>query len=195
MRHNVSFMLLHHWYPDLLSSCHLILHQGRYWYQRKMGINCFFLVHLQFLRLITLRQFIFNLKQDIRALFPSDCNPFYAGFGNRDTDDFSYLKEDISLWNYWKLLPTVSIYEGVSHNFCLTSDGFGVANASSGIKLTWTFIMHIFFPDRFCKLLEGNLLRERTANFFYVFLFGAKVLTGIVLVGGMICCQSHNVVL
>ncbi|XP_065633194.1 uncharacterized protein LOC111994206 isoform X5 [Quercus suber] len=166
MRHNVSFMLLHHWYPDLLSSCHLILHQGRYWYQRKMGINCFFLVHLQFLRLITLRQFIFNLKQ-----------------------------EDISLWNYWKLLPTVSIYEGVSHNFCLTSDGFGVANASSGIKLTWTFIMHIFFPDRFCKLLEGNLLRERTANFFYVFLFGAKVLTGIVLVGGMICCQSHNVVL
>nr|XP_023881850.1 uncharacterized protein LOC111994206 isoform X1 [Quercus suber] len=133
--------------------------------------------------------------EDIRALFPSDCNPFYAGFGNRDTDDFSYLKEDISLWNYWKLLPTVSIYEGVSHNFCLTSDGFGVANASSGIKLTWTFIMHIFFPDRFCKLLEGNLLRERTANFFYVFLLGAKVLTGIVLVGRMICCQSHNVVL
>ena len=40
---------------------------------------------------------------------------------------------------------------------------------------TWTFIMHIFFPDRFCKLLEENLLRERTANFFYVFLFGAKV--------------------
>ena len=26
MRHNVSFMLLHHWYLDLLSSCHLILH-------------------------------------------------------------------------------------------------------------------------------------------------------------------------
>ncbi|XP_065633193.1 uncharacterized protein LOC111994206 isoform X4 [Quercus suber] len=162
------------------------------------------------LLLFPLMEFFFiYIEKDIRALFPSDCNPFYAGFGNRDTDDFSYLKvgipkgkifiinsrEDISLWNYWKLLPTVSIYEGVSHNFCLTSDGFGVANASSGIKLTWTFIMHIFFPDRFCKLLEGNLLRERTANFFYVFLFGAKVLTGIVLVGGMICCQSHNVVL
>ncbi|XP_030958736.1 uncharacterized protein LOC115980632 isoform X2 [Quercus lobata] len=81
MRHNVSFMLLHHWYPDFLCSCHLILHQGRFWYQRKMGINYFFLVHLQFLRLITLRQFIFNLKQDIRALFPSYFNPFYAGFG------------------------------------------------------------------------------------------------------------------
>ncbi|KAF9622514.1 hypothetical protein IFM89_031918 [Coptis chinensis] len=30
--------------------------------------------------------------QDIRALFPPDCNPFYAGFGNRVTDEISYLK-------------------------------------------------------------------------------------------------------
>ncbi|CAI5485651.1 unnamed protein product, partial [Closterium sp. Naga37s-1] len=27
---------------------------------------------------------------DIRALFPADMNPFYAGFGNRDTDAVSY---------------------------------------------------------------------------------------------------------
>ncbi|XP_065882158.1 phosphatidate phosphatase PAH2-like [Euphorbia lathyris] len=33
--------------------------------------------------------------EDIKALFPSDCNPFYAGFGNRDTDEFSYLKVGI----------------------------------------------------------------------------------------------------
>lgn len=33
--------------------------------------------------------------EDIRALFPSDCNPFYAGFGNRDTDEISYLKVGI----------------------------------------------------------------------------------------------------
>ncbi|KAJ0024517.1 hypothetical protein Pint_08798 [Pistacia integerrima] len=32
---------------------------------------------------------------DIRALFPSDCNPFYAGFGNRNTDEISYLKVGI----------------------------------------------------------------------------------------------------
>ncbi|KAK9096907.1 hypothetical protein Sjap_022404 [Stephania japonica] len=32
---------------------------------------------------------------DIKALFPRDCNPFYAGFGNRDTDEFSYLKVGI----------------------------------------------------------------------------------------------------
>lgn len=33
--------------------------------------------------------------EEIRALFPPDCNPFYAGFGNRDTDEFSYLKVGI----------------------------------------------------------------------------------------------------
>ncbi|PIN10032.1 Protein involved in plasmid maintenance/nuclear protein involved in lipid metabolism [Handroanthus impetiginosus] len=31
----------------------------------------------------------------IKALFPLDINPFYAGFGNRDTDEFSYLKVGI----------------------------------------------------------------------------------------------------
>ncbi|GAV64982.1 Lipin_N domain-containing protein/LNS2 domain-containing protein [Cephalotus follicularis] len=30
--------------------------------------------------------------EDIRKLFPSDYNPFYAGFGNRDTDELSYRK-------------------------------------------------------------------------------------------------------
>lgn len=33
--------------------------------------------------------------EDIKALFPTDCNPFYAGFGNRDTDEISYLKVGI----------------------------------------------------------------------------------------------------
>ncbi|KAI3465364.1 hypothetical protein Pfo_022027 [Paulownia fortunei] len=33
--------------------------------------------------------------EDIKALFPADKNPFYAGFGNRDTDEFSYLKVGI----------------------------------------------------------------------------------------------------
>ncbi|KAJ6743288.1 LIPIN [Salix viminalis] len=30
--------------------------------------------------------------EDIKRLFPTDCNPFYAGFGNRDTDELSYRK-------------------------------------------------------------------------------------------------------
>lgn len=33
--------------------------------------------------------------EDIKALFPPDRNPFYAGFGNRDTDEISYLKVGI----------------------------------------------------------------------------------------------------
>lgn len=33
--------------------------------------------------------------EDIRKLFPSDYNPFYAGFGNRDTDELSYKKMGI----------------------------------------------------------------------------------------------------
>ncbi|KAL3514501.1 hypothetical protein ACH5RR_027218 [Cinchona calisaya] len=33
--------------------------------------------------------------EDIKALFPADRNPFYAGFGNRDTDEISYLKVGI----------------------------------------------------------------------------------------------------
>ncbi|VAH08159.1 unnamed protein product [Triticum turgidum subsp. durum] len=34
--------------------------------------------------------------EDIKALFPSDYNPFYAGFGNRDTDELTYKKMGIS---------------------------------------------------------------------------------------------------
>lgn len=34
--------------------------------------------------------------EDIKALFPPDYNPFYAGFGNRDTDKLSYRKVGIA---------------------------------------------------------------------------------------------------
>ncbi|XP_039113766.1 phosphatidate phosphatase PAH2 [Dioscorea cayenensis subsp. rotundata] len=37
-------------------------------------------------------EFKIQCLEDIKAVFPSDCNPFYAGFGNRDTDEISYLK-------------------------------------------------------------------------------------------------------
>eukprot|EP00884_Botryococcus_braunii_P022894 jgi/Botrbrau1/9289/Bobra.0111s0014.1 len=36
-------------------------------------------------------EFKIRALEDIKALFPSDWNPFYAGFGNRDTDEISYL--------------------------------------------------------------------------------------------------------
>ncbi|CAJ1973380.1 unnamed protein product [Sphenostylis stenocarpa] len=41
----------------------------------------------------------------IKELFPSDCNPFYAGFGNRDTDEISYLKVGIPLGKIFIINP------------------------------------------------------------------------------------------
>ncbi|WJX35170.1 phosphatidate phosphatase [Trifolium repens] len=43
--------------------------------------------------------------ETIKALFPSDCNPFYAGFGNRDTDEISYLKVGIPLGKIFIINP------------------------------------------------------------------------------------------
>ncbi|KAG5413622.1 hypothetical protein IGI04_001189 [Brassica rapa subsp. trilocularis] len=48
------------------------------------------------------------------------------------------------------------------------------------------FLFHMFFLARYCKLLEENSFRGKTADFLYMLLFGATVLTGIVLIGGMI---------
>ncbi|TYH71984.1 hypothetical protein ES332_D05G222500v1 [Gossypium tomentosum] len=41
----------------------------------------------------------------IKALFPLDCNPFYAGFGNRDTDEMSYLKVGIPKGKIFTINP------------------------------------------------------------------------------------------
>lgn len=54
------------------------------------------------------------------------------------------------------------------------------------------FLFHMFFLARYCKLLEENSFRGRTADFFYMLLFGATVLTGIVLIGGMIPHVSQS---
>ncbi|GMI89715.1 PHOSPHATIDIC ACID PHOSPHOHYDROLASE 2, phosphatidic acid phosphohydrolase 2 [Hibiscus trionum] len=43
--------------------------------------------------------------EEIKALFPSDCNPFYAGFGNRDTDEISYLKVGIPIGKIFIINP------------------------------------------------------------------------------------------
>nr|GMD11399.1 derlin-2.2 [Ipomoea batatas] len=53
-------------------------------------------------------------------------------------------------------------------------------------KMDLDFLFHMFFLARYCKLLEENSFRGRTADFLYMLLFGATVLTGIVLIGGMI---------
>ncbi|XP_073154927.1 derlin-2.2 [Henckelia pumila] len=59
-------------------------------------------------------------------------------------------------------------------------------------KMDLDFLFHMFFLARYCKLLEENSFRGRTADFFYMLLFGASVLTGIVLIGGMIPYVSES---
>ncbi|XP_039028841.1 derlin-2.2-like [Hibiscus syriacus] len=53
-------------------------------------------------------------------------------------------------------------------------------------KMDLDFMFHMFFLARYCKLLEENTFRGRTTDFLYMLLFGASVLTGIVLIGEMI---------
>eukprot|EP00878_Enallax_costatus_P028108 GHUV01030320.1.p1 GENE.GHUV01030320.1~~GHUV01030320.1.p1 ORF type:complete len:326 (+),score=142.24 GHUV01030320.1:363-1340(+) len=55
--------------------------------------NMLFFISLYIYREIVVRrphEFKIACLQDIRALFPPDWNPFYGGFGNRDTDEVSY---------------------------------------------------------------------------------------------------------
>nr|DAD17768.1 TPA_asm: hypothetical protein HUJ06_019231 [Nelumbo nucifera] len=59
-------------------------------------------------------------------------------------------------------------------------------------KMDLDFLFHMFFLARYCKLLEENSFRGRTADFFYMLLFGATVLTIIVLVGVMIPFVSES---
>uniref|UniRef100_A0A2P2L6F7 LNS2/PITP domain-containing protein n=1 Tax=Rhizophora mucronata TaxID=61149 RepID=A0A2P2L6F7_RHIMU len=53
----------------------------------------------------TPHEFKIACLEDIRALFPHDYNPFYAGFGNRDTDEISYLKVGIPRGKIFTINP------------------------------------------------------------------------------------------
>eukprot|EP01018_Ginkgo_biloba_P016382 Gb_10513 [translate_table: standard] len=59
-------------------------------------------------------------------------------------------------------------------------------------KMDLDFLFHMFFLARYCKLLEENSFRGRTADFFYMLFFGGSVLTAIVLAGGMIPYLSQS---
>lgn len=49
--------------------------------------------------------------RNIRQLFPDDEYPFYAGFGNRDTDAISYRAVGISLGKIFIIDPDGEIYQ------------------------------------------------------------------------------------
>ncbi|BBH06066.1 Lipin family protein [Prunus dulcis] len=55
-----------------------------------------------------------HILQDIKKLFPSDYNPFYAGFGNRDTDELSYRKIGIPKGKIFIINPKGEV--AISHH-------------------------------------------------------------------------------
>ncbi|GLJ25618.1 hypothetical protein SUGI_0490770 [Cryptomeria japonica] len=59
-------------------------------------------------------------------------------------------------------------------------------------KMDLDFLFHMFFLARYCKLLEENSFRGKTADFFYMLFFGATILTIVVLAGGMIPYLSES---
>lgn len=75
------------------------------------------LLHVYFNMRRRLESWLFGLPifQDIKALFPSNRNPFYAGFGNRDTDEFSYIKVGIPKGKIFIINPKV-IAESLHHS-------------------------------------------------------------------------------
>ncbi|KAI4316713.1 hypothetical protein L6164_024667 [Bauhinia variegata] len=65
-------------------------------------------------------EFKIGCLEDIKALFPSDCNPFYAGFGNRETDEISYLKVGIPKGKIFTVNPKGEIVV----NRCLNTKSY-----------------------------------------------------------------------
>lgn len=63
--------------------------------------------------------------EDIKACFPPDRNPFYAGFGNRDTDEFSYLKVGISKGKIFIINPKGEVVV----NRCIDSKSYASLHA------------------------------------------------------------------
>lgn len=63
---------------------------------------CFPLCHREMI-LRRPHEFKIATLSEIRALFPPEWNPFYAGFGNRDTDEISYKAVRPGCWSSKKV--------------------------------------------------------------------------------------------
>ncbi|KAL4285519.1 hypothetical protein GQ457_16G023070 [Hibiscus cannabinus] len=63
---------------------------------------------------------LYREGKDIKKLFPSDHNPFYAGFGNRDTDELSYRKIGIPKGKIFIINPKGEV--AISH--CINSRSY-----------------------------------------------------------------------
>jgi hypothetical protein len=67
----------------------------------------------------TPHEFKIACLNEIRALFPPNTTPFYAGFGNRDTDEISYLAVGIARGKIFTINPKVRDRSSVFVRFML----------------------------------------------------------------------------
>lgn len=90
------------WVQDCLSRGNILNTNPYHYMQLKSSFKRYFLTNIY--------MFDIYVLQDIRRLFPSDYNPFYAGFGNRDTDELSYSKIGIPKGKIFIINPKVCIH-------------------------------------------------------------------------------------
>uniref|UniRef100_A0A6N2KX84 Derlin n=1 Tax=Salix viminalis TaxID=40686 RepID=A0A6N2KX84_SALVM len=97
-----------------------------------------------------------------------------------------YLNPRLVMKNYefWRLVTNFLYFRKMGGFSSEYNDVYHIGNLD--------FMFHMFFLARYCKLLEENSFRGRTADFFYMLLFGATVLTSIVIVGGNIPYLSES---
>ncbi|KAJ6333863.1 hypothetical protein OIU77_009698 [Salix suchowensis] len=107
-----------------------------------------------------------------------------------------YLNPKLVMKNYefWRLVTNFLYFRKMASCIFIL-EGFKLCLAPWVIceqALDLDFMFHMFFLARYCKLLEENSFRGRTADFFYMLLFGASVLTSIVIIGGNISYLSES---
>ncbi|KAG6416506.1 hypothetical protein SASPL_123936 [Salvia splendens] len=92
----------------------------------------------------------------------------------------------VKQYQIWRVITNFLYFRKMGNPPCTAyvTENSGFGHDDNLIDLD--FLFHMFFLARYCKLLEENSFRGRTADFFYMLLFGATVLTGTVLLGGMI---------
>ncbi|KRT86200.1 hypothetical protein AMK59_1168, partial [Oryctes borbonicus] len=62
-------------------------------------------------------QFKISCLSDIRALFPSDSNPFYAGYGNRINDVWAYRAVGIPIVRIFTINPKGELKHELTQTF------------------------------------------------------------------------------
>ena len=98
----------------------------------------------------------------------------------------------VKQYQFWRLVTNFLYFRNMGtplrwiHSLLLSWDTCVEIYLLSFVSADLDFLFHMFFLARYCKLLEENSFRGKTADFLYMLLFGATVLTGIVLIGGMI---------